>query len=289
MSIELSTGDIPENIKYKVKSNNLIPFPYSETSRIEEGITYTVNEDDGTILVNGTATLASNFYLIKTLHLEKGKTYTLSSNCNLPLTIEDTSYKQIVTCINTPQTFTTEYDTYYIFLTVGKGNVVDNILVKPQLELGSNATYYSRNGQLFDVEKVVYIDTKNSINETVWTKPVNLIIDYPTGSQTITGVTWTVNEDNSITANGNATAESTFKVTSIDVTGKKVRLSGCPAGSSESSYYMYAYDVTNNNIYKAYENGIEFTPEHEINIYLRVRTGISVTKITFTPTLIEIL
>lgn len=286
--IKLSTGDIPETIKFKTKSNNLIPFPYSETSRIEEGITYTVNEEDGTVLVNGTATLASNFYLVKTLHLEKGQTYTLSSNCNIPLTIEDTTYKQIVTCINTPQTFTAEYDTYYIFSTVGKGNVIDNITIKPQLEKGSSATSYSRNGQIYDVEKVVYKDEKNNINETIWTKPTNLIVDYPIGSQTITGITWTVNDDNSITANGTATAESTFKVTTLDVTGKKVRLSGCPAGASESSYYMYAYDTANNKTYTTYENGIEFTPEHETSIYLRVRTGMAITKITFNPCLIEI-
>lgn len=286
----LYNNENPENIKYITKSNNLIPFPYSETSRIEEGITYTVNEEDGTILVNGTATLASNFYLVKTLHLERGQTYTLSSNCSIPLTIEDTTYKQIVTCINTPQTFIAEFDTYYIFSTVGKGNVIDNITIKPQLEKGSSATSYSRNGQIYDVEKVIYKDEKNNINETIWTKPTNLIVDYPTtGSQTITGITWTVNDDNSITANGTATAESTFKVTTLDVTGKKVRLSGCPVGASESSYYMYAYDVANNKTYTAYENAIEFTPEHEMNIYLRIRTGVVVTKITYKPTLVEVL
>lgn len=165
--LKVKNGDTPEIIKFKVKSNNLIPLPYSETSRTEEGITYTVN-DNGTILVNGTATLGSNFYLSKALKLEIGKTYTISSNCNIPLTVEDIGINQVVNCISIPQTFTAEYDTYYVFLTVGKGNVIDNILVKPQLELGTTATKYLPYGeQLLDVEKLVYN------NEIVWSKTVN--------------------------------------------------------------------------------------------------------------------
>lgn len=283
--LKVTNGDIPEVINYKTKSNNLIPLPYSETSRIEEGITYTVN-DNGTILINGTATMVSNFFLTKTLKLEIGKTYTISSNCNLPLTIEDSSIKQVVTCISTPQTFTAEYETYWIFITVGKGTVCDNILVKPQLELGTTATEYLPYGeQSLDVERVVY--STNGVNETVWIKPVNLIKQpYTTSSGSITGITWTINDDSSISAIGTATANSTFNIVEIDCSGKQVKLSGCPENGSSTTYELYALDTTNSQTYNDYGSGVVFTPSNKINVYARVYNT-QMVDITFTPKLVE--
>ena len=282
----LVNNETPDIVKYKVKSNNLIPFPYSETSRIEEGITYTINEEDGTILVNGTATMSSNFYLSKTLKLEIGKTYTISSSCNIPLTIEDNSITQVVTCINTPQTFTAEYDTYYVFLTVGKGNVINNVLVKPQLELGTNITPYHLYGQqTLDVEKVIV--KQGFVEEIVWTKPINLIKQpYTSTSSTITGVTWTINEDSSISARGTATANSTFNICEVDCSGKQVKLSGCPSEGSNSTYELYALDVNASKTYHDYGNGIIFTPSNNITVYARIYNETNV-DITFTPKLIE--
>mgnify|MGYP006920937514 CR=1 FL=1 len=279
--LKVSNGDIPEVIKYKTESRNILPLPYSETSRIEEGITYTVN-DNGTILVNGTATMVSNFFLNKALKLEIGRTYTISSNCNVPFTIEDTSITQVVNCINTPQTFIAQFETYYVFLTVGKGSVMNNVLVKPQLEIGSTATEYLPYGQQsLDVEKVIYN------NETVWVKPVNLIKQpYNSGSSSITGITWTINDANSISANGTATANSTFNICEIDVSNKQVKLSGCPENGSGSTYELYALDTTNNQIYHDYGEGVIFTPANKITIYARVYNT-STVDIVFRPKLFE--
>jgi hypothetical protein len=71
------------------QGRNLISYPYyNGTSYESNGVTYTVNEVDGTITVNGTATKESDFRLVSPYDtsdrktLELGQTYTLSDGVN---------------------------------------------------------------------------------------------------------------------------------------------------------------------------------------------------------------
>lgn len=57
-----------------VASVNLIQYPFANTSKTENGITWTVN-DDGTITANGEATGDTSFYLTATLENTAMKTY----------------------------------------------------------------------------------------------------------------------------------------------------------------------------------------------------------------------
>ena len=57
------------------KTNNLIPYPYYETTKTENGITFTDN-GDGSVTVNGTAT-ADTWFILQSYADLKG-TYTLS-------------------------------------------------------------------------------------------------------------------------------------------------------------------------------------------------------------------
>ena len=63
--------------KLKTTGKNLIPFPYYTSSKTENGLTFTVN-DDGTILVNGTASSNTVFRLCTGIDLENGVNYILS-------------------------------------------------------------------------------------------------------------------------------------------------------------------------------------------------------------------
>lgn len=63
--------------KVKTTGKNLIPFPYYTSSKTENGLTFTVN-DDGTILVNGTASSNTVFRLCTAIDLENGVNYILS-------------------------------------------------------------------------------------------------------------------------------------------------------------------------------------------------------------------
>lgn len=79
-----------------------------------------------------------------------------------------------------------------------------------------------------------------------------LTFPYYTKSTTINGVTFTVNDDATITVNGTATADSVFTVTNyrnydgnetdwnkiVESSSGKFRLTGCPSGGSTGTYYL---------------------------------------------------
>ena len=124
---------------------NLIPYPYTYSTRTENGVTFTVGADGG-ITVSGTATATTLFYIKDTLELVPGETYTLSgytSGTNVLFTIHSNNDAQLAN-IQKPgatATFTANYKGYYIYIAVGAGKTVDEKYY-PQLELGSTATTY---------------------------------------------------------------------------------------------------------------------------------------------------
>lgn len=149
------------------QGRNLISYPYyNGTSFESNGVTYTVNEVDGTITVNGTATKESDFRLISPYDtsdrktLELGQTYTLSDGVNQPNSIgyQAPVYFQFVRIDTTKNDFnygiSTNYgnmtwtasDTnllqYGIRVVVRDGVTVDNVILKPMLEIGAIAHSY---------------------------------------------------------------------------------------------------------------------------------------------------
>jgi len=56
-------------------------------------------------------------------------------------------------------------------------------------------------------------------------------------NQTVNGVTFTVNDDGSITANGTASANTGFTI-ALDIDARGMILSGCPDGGSRSTYSL---------------------------------------------------
>lgn len=186
----------PKTINLGRKSKNLIPYPYTETTKTQKGITFTDN-GDGTITVNGTSTGLATFTL-GSVSLDNTKSYFLSgknTSSNLPLRIQ------------IGQTWRAEEGNglaisqeggnhYTITLTALKGHTFDNVIIYPQLEEGSVATDYELNTGSKEVLKVSY----NSRN----------LIPYPYFSNTITnnGVTYTVNANGSIKVSGTASADN---------------------------------------------------------------------------------
>lgn len=161
-----------ENPVINVCGKNLIPYPYEETTKTINGITFTDN-GDGTITANGTATAAAYFLLTsQNQGIEtKGLTVTLSgcpvggsiSSYFMLLSYGDNSYQEIGSgLIRTP----TEPVT--IQLRVASGATVNNITFKPQLELGSVATSYEPyNGEQTVTIPHTFRGLKNSSGE--WT------------------------------------------------------------------------------------------------------------------------
>lgn len=149
------------------QGRNLISYPYYNGASYElNGITYTVNETDGTITVNGTATKESDFRLISPYDasarktLELGQTYTLSDGVNQPNSIgyQAPIYFQFVRIDTTKNDFNYGISTNYgnmtwtasdanllqygIRIVVRSGVTADNVVMKPMLEVGAIAHSY---------------------------------------------------------------------------------------------------------------------------------------------------
>lgn len=135
--------------------DNLIPYPYYETTSTNNGITFTDN-GDGTVTANGTATANAIFYCRydESIPLAEGNyilsgcpegggssTYrvTFISNNNGTITTLASDY-------GNGRTFTIDSTTVStlkrIAIRIDSGQTVNNLLFKPMLERGSIAHDY---------------------------------------------------------------------------------------------------------------------------------------------------
>lgn len=266
------------------KTRNLIPYPYSDTTKTTNGITFTDN-GDGSVTVNGTATAAACFHFI--LYESFVKINKKLFICGCPRGGSASSYSVIAALYNTvdgtPQYVFSIHDvgdgafldcTQYDFtateirVRIETGTVCDNLTFKPML---------------------IDLDAKN-------------LIPYPYArtTQTLNGITFTDNGDGTITINGTATADawypiSTRSASTIYATKGKYHLSGCPSGGSDSTYFLQGNAFNDTTQVVAFSelgngrtvdlNSYAFT---SISVNLNVREGVTVNNLTFRPLLVEL-
>lgn len=112
-----------------------------------------------------------------------------------------------------------------------------------------------------------------------------------TGStQTISGITFTVNEDQTITVNGTATSTATFVVTNnataIQIPDGQYILSGCPSGGGNSTYDLRWYLYSTGSSAYDYGSGASISKTGNTttsNIAIIIRSGQTVNNLTFKP------
>lgn len=126
---------------------NLIPYPYTDTTKTLNGITFTVNSD-GSVTVSGTATAQAYFKLQQSFSLKKGQYF--FSGCpkggtgtTYSLYLSTSDYVFYKADIGNGTSINSEDDkTVSIVINIAKDTTVENLVFKPQLELGSTATAY---------------------------------------------------------------------------------------------------------------------------------------------------
>ena len=155
--------DTVKSVKAQLVNKNLIPYPYKETTKTTNGITFTVNSD-GTITAKGTATNSAVFQLYSSAGGSKpmnvaNKTITISG-CPAGGNFESyfilfsyggNSYQEFGNGI----TITPDADITAVQLRIAAGATVNNLTFKPQLELGSTATAYTPYVSDFTTVKVI--------------------------------------------------------------------------------------------------------------------------------------
>ncbi len=195
---------------------NLIPYPYADTTKTENGVTFTVNSD-GSITVNGTATQNTIFNLKYHLTLPKGKFY--FSGC--PKNGSTSTYYIAVdvyknktwqkTYSNTGDgvsvnTENLDYDELTLSIIIVGNYTANNLVFKPQFESGTAATSFEVNKKIGTLDST---DGKYKIPVTLTGKNV-LPYPYKDPSKTGNGISFTVNGDGSISLTGTATGKATY-------------------------------------------------------------------------------
>lgn len=291
---------ITHNMGVNVRSKNLIPYPYYNFSLEQNGVTATLR-NDGSITLNGTATENVAFRIYDNTHgtkkdfiVKPGIKYTVSGIPNGALS---TTYYLRITTINDrahdfadnsyTQQFNITEDTAvkWVFVTVKKGVTVNNVVFKPQLELGTTATAYTP-----------YVPDLTAVKVK---KQGKNLIPYPylNSTKTIAGITFTVNSDGTITANGTAevngkATNAYFEITSIStfyIPRGNYILSGCPSGGSSTTYNLAAVNGRGASYTKFRQdigNGITLSSSGEYWIITcRIMGGQTVENLTFKPQL----
>lgn len=149
----------PHNIEIKADAGtevlrfgkNLITYPYYQSSGLNYGINFTVN-DDGTITATGTATTRLVFYLTVVLNktdvfIPAGVQATLSGVPTSGVVsgrafLQGTNGSVYPSDFGGGITFTSTGSRYRFYIVVEEGTVLDNAVFKPQCEIGSTATAY---------------------------------------------------------------------------------------------------------------------------------------------------
>lgn len=141
---DLNSASGKYEISVSATGKNLLRYPYANKNTTTNGITFKTQQD-GTVLINGTASADAVFYIVytnKPIILKKGKQYTLSGGGayknGIILCLQDNSFKQSTW----GGTITAEYEKYYAFIKVNSGTTATNFVLKPQLEEGATATEY---------------------------------------------------------------------------------------------------------------------------------------------------
>ena len=116
------------------------------------------------------------------------------------------------------------------------------------------------------------------------------LLECTATSNTVNGITWTVNNDGSITANGTATSDSSFGVNIIDLDiGVRYAINGAPSGSSSTTYFLESLSTKtwSSNELRDYGSGFIRIPDDSTGssfaISCMVKSGTTVENLTFYP------
>lgn len=183
-----------------VVTENLIPYPYTETTRTANGVTFTVNSG-GSVTVNGTATSDADFMLLRGPIQSYSESYFLSG---CPTGGSDTTYY-------ISESFTASKDTgngvalnnlpsdQAWRIVIKSGTTVNNLVFRPMLNAGTTAKPYSK----------WFAGLKNARFKGITSTGKNLFDPSTFPNGTVNGIAVTIETDG-IRLNGTATQKITL-------------------------------------------------------------------------------
>jgi len=272
---------------------NLIP-PTAKTQTID-GVTFTVNSDRS-ITVNGTATDDLE-YNIADFEIENGD-YIFNGypNGDLP---DDPEFDFMCNghsgCAD-GSTIQIRHNNASVYIYMEEGSTASNLVFYPMLRPISRTddTYvpYAKTNRQLTEDMANIASESEAISDIVNVLGAKNLLPNIATTQIVNGVTFTVNSDGSVTANGTSTALAVLSLEGFsgyraDAYKSTNTFSGCADGSTDS-YYMYM-DYSDDG--SSYSGSIILTdgeitiPQHSYYsaVCIAVKSGITLTNKTFYP------
>lgn len=147
----------------------------------------------------------------------------------------------------------------------------------PQIEVGSAKTSFEPYSNICPITGRTSVDV---------TRTRKNLFDATESSQVIDGVTFTVNDDGTVVANGtpNVTTRSAFTVGMYTITDNTVLMNGCPSGGASNKFELMAF--ANNKSASDFGSGnnlSRFSVGDTVSIMAIVRSGYTANNLVFKP------
>lgn len=271
-----------------VKTTNLIPYPYYDgMSKTVNGVTFTVNTD-GAITINGTSTGFASFIFstgADKINFIGGMTYYFSCRHGIIsyLTEEGGEINYIFSDSSPSFTWGEGWIFQSIYVQLNEGQTENNLTVYPMVNEGSTALPYMP----------YFSGLKNAFFKEIVSTGRNLI-PYPYYETTVTknGITFTVNNDGTVTVNGTATSLTVFFIADTDNNkiklslGVSYSLSGCPVGGGDDKFSLNVQSTSYNQIFTDFGNGYSGVTRYtDYYAFITISQGYIANNLVFKPML----
>lgn len=163
--------------------------------------------------------------------------------------------------------------------TITTGTVYPMICLKSVYDLDPSYQPYAKTNQQLTEDTTALLDNLE-VNGAVNMLPNNAT------TQTINGITFTVNDDGTVTADGTATASTELVLTSsVKLGNKAYKVSGCPSGGSHNTYKIDVQIVGGTYVAEEVGKGYIFTASSSNTYKIRIRIieGTTISDLTFKP------
>lgn len=270
---------ILQSVKMPSSSENLTPYPYADSDKTANGITFVTGYYTG-ITINGATDLPVGYIVVDNLDLTAGN-YTFSSGCN-SATIPNGVMIQLCYLENgSVKGLTSQLSGSKLQETFSIDDTIAQKKFRVVIVLNQDMS------DSFSVNDLVFLPTLvKSENREVLKVSYNSrnLLPYPYfhSSMLQAGITYTVNSDGTITANGTATGRSEFVLSAnkTDWANGNYILSGCPSGGSQATYSIITV-----NGFSDIGSGITVPQSELTRISIIIKQGTTVDNLVFKPQL----
>ena len=254
------------------------------------GVTFTVNSD-GSVTVNGTNTSSSTGANLEICSFKNYGTSKLtaslnSTDSNLYMSVFDKSWVGIGFVCDEEVTWDNGNKERLVRLVVKPGATINNVTVYPMIRYADiTDDAYEPYKESVD-ERLIKNKSDIAINKsTLGTQCKNLLKNNAV-TQTVSGVTFTINDDKSITVNGTATAQISFIINNkVGLGIGNYILTGCPSGGSWNTFYLTAYASSEWLSAPDFGSGCKIENKTVTQVVITIASGYTANNLKFYPML----